>query len=97
MGKKLKTELKEKKARPKLFGVLPTEISGAIITVSANREVSVDGCRGVIDYNENLIKLRVVGGTITVYGTTLNLAELSDRAAVITGTVSNIEFSERLK
>ena len=49
MGKKLKPDTESKKQKVSFFGNLP-ELSGPIIKICGNREVAVDGCRGVVDY-----------------------------------------------
>lgn len=95
MGKKLKTDIKNKRERIKFFEGMPSEISGPMIELSAGREAAVDGCRGVIDYYENVIKLRVDGGTVTFSGNGLTLAELNDSAALIRGRIENVELSLR--
>ncbi len=91
MGKRLKTDLKKQKEKIKLFEGLPNEIKGAITELYSNREAAVDGCHGVVDYHENLIKLRVVGGILTFVGESLCIEELSLGAARITGKISSIQ------
>ncbi len=96
MSRKLKTGLTENKNKLKLFCKnTPAEIAGPITHICGNKEVSVDGCLGVIDYYENLIKLRIAGGEILFSGTGLRIVELTDSSALIKGTVHSVEFSVR--
>ncbi len=79
----------------KLFEGLPNEMKGPITEIYSNREAVVDGCKGVLDYHENLIKLRVDGGTVVFSGTDLVILELSDGAARLKGKIASVEFSLR--
>ena len=76
----------------KIFDALPNEIKGPITEIYSNREAAIDGCKGVLDYYETLIKLRVTGGTLVFSGQDLSLTELSDCSARITGRISTVEF-----
>ncbi len=92
MPKKIKPDITPKKTKMKLFEHLP-ELSSPIIRICGNREASVDGCKGVIDYHESLIKLRISGGSVTFTGTDLCISAFSESSAVISGNLQNIEFS----
>lgn len=94
MGKKLKTDVKFSKPKLKFFDALP-EVSGPIIRICGNREVSVDGCRGVTDYYENRIKLSIPGGSVTFIGTNLRITAFTDTSALIKGQLENVEFAVR--
>lgn len=92
MSKKLKPDTASGKPKWQIFGALP-EIKGPIITICGNREASVDGCRGVIDYHDDRIKLRITGGSVTFLGSGLCISAFSESSAVISGNLQNIEFS----
>ena len=92
MSKKLKPDIPKQKQKWQLFGSLP-ELSGPIIKICSNKEASVDGCKGVVDYYENLIKLRISGGTVTFTGTELCITSFTSTTAVVSGKLQNIEFS----
>ena len=94
MAKKLKPDMKFGRQKIKLFEDLP-ELSGPIIRICSNREVSVDRCRGVVDYYENLIKLNIPGGTVSFMGDGLKLTSFTDTSALIKGRLQNVEFSVR--
>ncbi len=92
MAKKLKPDTAFSKPKWRLFKALP-EISGPIIRICGNNEASVDGCKGVIDYYEDLIKLRIAGGSVTFMGSGLCITAFGESSAVISGNLQNIEFS----
>ncbi len=95
MSKKLKTDMKPRKEKIKFFSTFNQGFSGPIIELSSNREAAVDGCKGVVDYYENLIKLRVDSGFVIFTGSGLRLAELNDNSALICGKIENIELVMR--
>lgn len=93
MGKKLKTGIKPKGNKVNFFGTGEVaSLLGPIIHIISNKEMSVDGCRSVVDYYENLIKLNVSGGSITISGNRLCIITLTDNSATIKGSIQNIEF-----
>jgi sporulation protein YqfC len=94
MSKQFNT--KKQKEKIKLFGFDELNvITAPIIRSVGNKEVSVDGCRGVTDYYENLIKLSISGGFITFSGSGLKILSLTDTSALIQGTFEGLEFLVR--
>ncbi len=94
MAKKLKPDMKPQKRKLSLFESVP-ELSGPIINLCSNREASVDGCRGVVDYYDDRIKLSIKGGSVTFYGQGLYIASFTESSAEIRGSLQNIEFQVR--
>lgn len=98
MRKKLNTEFKPKKEKMKLFGVGELSASaGPTIQLNSNKEASIEGCLGVMDYYENLIKLRISGGVMIFSGQKFNISSLTDNYVEITGEIDSIEFVMRDK
>lgn len=98
MGKKLRTGLVEKKSRMKLFST--DEIIGALgssIILFGNREASVEGCRGVVDYYDNLIRLKVHDGTAVFNGQSLEIVSMTEEATVIKGIIGSVELDMRVE
>ncbi len=91
MGKKIKTDLKKKREKIKLFEGLPTAMKGPITELYTNREAAVDGCKGVVEYHENLIKLRVDGGMLIFSGQDLLIEELNEGSARIVGKILSVQ------
>ena len=95
---KRKISLKSKPSRPKLDFLgkileLPPGMSGgAHVEVFSNREAVVDGCRGVMEYDEAGIRLNVGTGTLRVLGRGLDIDYFGDGQVVIKGFIQNIEF-----
>lgn len=89
-----------KKPRPKvdLIGraleIPPGTVgNGAHIEISTNKEALVDGCRGIMEYDEDKIKLNIGNGTVTFLGRGLHISSLGQTQAIIRGFILNIEFS----
>ena len=63
-----------------------------LMEIIENRELTVDGCRGVAEYDENYIKLNAKKGTVTVFGSALEIKSYSEASLMITGKIERIEF-----
>ena len=68
-------------------------ISGLRVEIVGNKEVIVDGCDGVVNYDTEIISLKSGKFLIEIKGRRLNLKVLTDSLAIISGIVSSIEYS----
>lgn len=64
----------------------------AHLEVSGNREAVVDGCKGILRYDDGVISLNVGRGSVTFRGARLCMNNMKYKQAVITGTIASIEF-----
>jgi len=64
----------------------------AHIEMSGNREISVDGCLGVLEYGENSISLNTGRLTVKICGCDLTVVSMQNGQAVIKGTVTCVDF-----
>lgn len=62
------------------------------IEILSNREIMVDGCKGVAEYSENLIKLNTGELLISFIGTDMVMKSFDCDIAVITGKIAEITF-----
>lgn len=62
------------------------------IEMIGNREIIIDGCKGVVEYDENLIKLNTGELVISFTGFNLLIKSFDSDVAVITGEISEIGF-----
>ncbi len=69
-----------------------TVSGGANITLCSDREVTVDGCRGVISCSEDYIKLSLGGRAVGIAGRTLTIKSLTEREIIIFGCIRSVEF-----
>lgn len=69
-----------------LRGVSHMELSG-------NREAIVEGCKGVVEYDEGVIRLNLGKNIVRFMGTELSIRTLTLEQAIITGNILSIDFS----
>lgn len=62
------------------------------LELSGNREAVIDGCKGILQYDENVVKIKTGKMMLRFTGTGLNLRSLTDSSLVIEGFISGIEF-----
>lgn len=65
----------------------------AQITLFGNTEALVDGCKGVLEYGENTIKLNIGKGAVIFVGQSLELRSLNNDQAVVIGSIGSVEFA----
>lgn len=71
----------------------PTLPKVAMIQLMGNRECIVEGCQGVLEYNDDDIKLNIGTLVLCFQGQDLTLRALNDDGAVVEGTITNLNFS----
>ena len=74
---------------------LPAALAGDSphIELLGNREVTVDGCKGILEYDDGFIRLNLGKTVLRLTGRDLMITALSDRTAVIEGYILSIEFT----
>ncbi len=92
--KREKTASGNKKAVIKSVIDLPESLNPTLphIEAEGNREISVDGCRGILEYGQDRIKLNAGSLIIAFYGDNLEIKVYSDIQTVIAGSIASIEF-----
>jgi len=70
------------------------EISPSLphIEIFANKEATVEGCKGVLQYDDGVIGLNAGKYTIRFTGTNLSMTSLGLEQAVIKGRIMEVEF-----
>ena len=61
--------------------------------LSGNREAIVEGCKGVVEYDEGIIRLNLGKNIVRFTGTGLSIRTLTLEQAIITGNILSIDFS----
>ncbi len=69
-----------------------TVSGGATVIMNSDREVTVDGCRGVITCSEDYIKLNIGSRAVGISGRNLMIKSLTDREIMIVGCILSVEF-----
>lgn len=95
MTKKIKLKNKKQKEPFTLFSKaldVPAGITGLKVEISSNKRATIDGCKGVLEYYDSLIKLNIGSGTITFTGQNLHITSFDLGVAELTGRIENIEY-----
>lgn len=71
---------------------IPVGTFGRISFIEAvgNREISVDGCEGLVAYTEELVVLILCDGFLSIRGTELELHSFSCGRVSVSGIISSI-------
>ena len=64
----------------------------AQIALSGNREALVDGCRGVLQYEDDVIRLSTGRRIVRFQGNELMIRTMQQDQLLITGTILSIDF-----
>jgi len=63
------------------------------IQIRGNREITIDGCTGLLSYKEENILLETKYCRINIVGRTLSLSNLTKNILSIKGFIKNVEFT----
>ena len=102
MSKKFKIPTNHKKPHLNLFSLDGEEGKTAAynsgsgvrshIELFSNREIIIEGCRGVDEYREDYIKLKLIKGSITLCGSEFCIKSFENSSIVVNGNISSLEF-----
>lgn len=85
--------MSEKRIKEKFMDMmeLPKEMLKDIyrITLLGNEDILVENYKGIIEYEENIIRLN---NGINIFGSNLNVEEITNEDIFITGKINNVEF-----
>ena len=87
----LKNNRKEK--FNKEFSLPPsTKIGESKITINSNKEAIIEGCRNILEYEDDRIKLNLGNKTLLIFGNALSITSITINGVVIVGNISGLEF-----
>lgn len=69
-----------------------TLTAAARIELSGNRRAVVEDCRGILEYDEGVIRLNTGSGVVRFIGRELGLSCMTEDSAVVTGCILSVEF-----
>lgn len=73
-----------------------SSLSGmARIECNGNREAVVEGCGGILEYSDEVIRLTANGMVVRFTGRGLSIGGMAHGYAVVTGVISSVEFLTR--
>lgn len=62
------------------------------IVLSGNQEAVLDGCQGVIEYEDDFIKLKIGKQMVKFSGLNLQIKCMTGENVIIDGTILSVEF-----
>ena len=92
--RKEKNKISEKVSSAMNFSKSPLSsmLSSFHIEMKSNREVVIEGCKSIEEYDENMVKIKVRKMIISFFGRDLEIKCLTYDSLVIEGFVTSIEF-----
>ncbi len=90
MGDMMKKKSNEKKDRR--TSSLPV-MNQPCIELSGNREMLIEGCKGVLEYTPACIRVNTASMILTAEGRELNLRCISESALIIDGFMTSLSFT----
>jgi sporulation protein YqfC len=81
---------KNKKVKNIFAQVLPTEPK---IEMTGNKEIIVDGCNGIAEYDENIIKISTNTITIGIEGQGLIITSYDNKVIIVNGQIADLSFT----
>ena len=82
----------KRRKEPKQQSVLAANLGALHMEISSNREVTLEGNKGVLEYNESSIKLLAGQYVVAFYGRGLHIICISETDVVIRGFITSIEY-----
>ncbi|NMA79900.1 MAG: hypothetical protein GX967_04565 [Clostridiales bacterium] len=70
-------------------------LSQAQMQIIDNKEVFFEGCKGILDYTENQVKVKLSRINVVVTGTSLIMENYNSGGLTIRGMLHSIEFVTR--
>ena len=61
--------------------------------MTGNKEIIVDGCNGIVEYDENVIKISTNTVSIGFEGQGLVITSYDNKVIIITGQIANLSFT----
>ena len=84
--------MKDKQDETKRRSPLLTALSASHIELSGNRELLIEGSKGVLEYSPENVRVNTADMMITVCGRGLNLRCISESALMIDGCITSLQF-----
>jgi sporulation protein YqfC len=92
LGKKSR-EQSPKSAIARMLELPESTLAGGLhIELQANREAIVEGCCGVLEYDEGVIRLAGGQMVVRISGRNLSIGGLDRNSTVVSGFITSIEF-----
>lgn len=85
--------MKEKQKESKRRSPFLSSLNAPCIELSGNRELLIEGSKGVLEYSTDSVRINTGGMIVNVSGRELNLRCISDSALIIDGFIMSLSFT----
>ncbi len=96
MAKKLKIEKGKRREKWNIFSskdVFDSSVlSDSRIEIFSNKRLVLEGCLGILEYNENYLKLRISKGALVLEGLDFDIISFELGTMIIGGDFLRLEF-----
>lgn len=95
MKKNLKnkeTENSKKKLKEILIPSI-MDLKSSQIEILGNNEAIIEGCKGILEYEEDIIKLNLGKMSVKFFGRNLTVKCMNNDNVILNGFITNIEFN----
>jgi len=62
------------------------------IELMGNKKAVISGCHGIIEYNDDLVRMQTGSGMIRFTGRMLSISNLTEDSAVVEGNILTLEY-----
>lgn len=68
-------------------------LSSVHFEINGNKEAIIEGCKCILQYDENIVRISVKGMAVSFYGRNLIIKCLTEDSLIVQGFITSIEFS----
>lgn len=73
--------------------IFSNDISGGVhIEIFSNKNAIIEGCKSIVDYRENYIKLKIKKGFLILSGTEFLISSFDEEKIIIKGNIFSLEY-----
>ena len=67
-------------------------LSGTHIEMFSNKKIIIEGCYGINEYADSLIRLNMPKGQLLIFGHSLEIESMEEKIIIISGKITSVEF-----
>ena len=67
-------------------------VIGTHIEIFSNKKILIEGCYGINEYNEELVRINLSKGQLLIFGRNLELKNMESKNITVIGIIHSIEF-----
>lgn len=72
--------------------IIETEITSSHIEIFSNKKIIFEGCKKILEYRGDLIKLKLKKGSVTICGNDFLITDYEMENVTVSGQISSVEF-----